>query len=168
MLNNQFISPIIYNELLSRLASLENEIKLLKEENKNLKNEINILKESSIREKLDTLYPKDLKFNNIFFDKNGYLLNTEDSFQFGSYKKYKEGKYCIIYYGINLSKLFYDCYDDEGKNILNISLVFKSSDKYVYDVFIPENNKCIEFRVKENKNFNSLIEKLKFSGININ
>ena len=71
MLNNQFISPIIYNELLSRLTSLENEIKLLKEENKNLKNEINILKENSIREKVDTLYPRDLKFNNIFVDKNG-------------------------------------------------------------------------------------------------
>ena len=149
MLNNQFISPIIYDELLSRLTSLENEIKLLKEENKNLKNEIK-----------DTLYPKDLKFNNIFFDKNGYLLNTEDSWQYGPYKKYKEGKYCIIYYGSNLSKLIYDCCDDEGKNLLNISLIFKSSDKYVYDVFIPENNKCIEFRAKGNKNCNSLIEKI--------
>ena len=63
MLNNQFISPIIYEEILSRLTSLENEIKLLKEENKNLKKEINILKESAIREKVDTLYPKDLKYH---------------------------------------------------------------------------------------------------------
>ena len=87
-------------------------------------------------------------------------MDNEQSVQYGPYKKYKEGKYCIIYYGSNLSKLFYDCCDDEGKNILNISLIFKLSDKYVYDVFIPENNKCIEFRAKGNKNCNSIIEKI--------
>ena len=160
--DKQFISsPRIHQELLGSIISLKNEIKLLKEENQRQQKEINYLKENAIiREKLDTLYPKDLKFNYINFNNNGYILNNENSWQYGPYIKYQGGKYCIVYYGKNLSQLSYDCCDNEGRNMLNISMLYQFSDKISYDVFLPENNKCIEFRAKGNKNCNSLIEKI--------
>ena len=160
MNNNQFINPGVNQEILYRLISLENEVKLLKEENQKQQREINYLKENAIREKVDTLYPKDLKFNYSHFENNVHILNNENSWQYGPYLKYKEGRYCIVYHGNNLNKLNYDCCDDEGRNLLNISMLYKSSNKIAYDVFLPENNKCIEFRAKGNQNCSSSIEKI--------
>ena len=160
MNNNQFINPGVNQEILYRLISLENEVKLLKEENQKQQSEINYLKENAIREKIDTLYPKDLKFNYIKLENNAIILNNENSCQYGPYLNYKEGRYCIIYHGNNLNQLNFDCCKDEGKNILNISMLYKSSKKIAYDVFLPENNKNIEFRAKGSKNCYSFIEKI--------
>ena len=39
-------------------------------------------------------------------------------------------------------------------------MLYKSSKKIAYDVFLPENNKNIEFRAKGSKNCYSFIEKI--------
>ena len=148
-------------ELIYRLILLENQMKLLKEENEKYKEEINYLKKNSIiRELIDTLYPKDLKFNNGNFINGCFILNNKNSWQYGPYIKYEKGKYNIVYYGSNLSKLKFDCCDDEGRKILNISIIYKSKDKVSYEVFLPENNKCIEFRAQGISNNSSIIDKI--------
>ena len=136
-------------EILNNMISLQNQINILKEENKNQKKIIEDLKTKTItKELLETLYPKNLKFNNINFDELGAILTNEKSVQYGPYKKYEEGKYCIIYYGNNLTKLLFDCCDNLGKNLIKINMLYQLSNKAAYDVFLTENNQCIEFRAK--------------------
>ena len=84
-----FVYQNINKELINRLILLENDIKILKDENQKLKNEINNLKENIIIEKVSTLYPKDLKFNNINIENNEYILSNENSWQYDPFIKYK-------------------------------------------------------------------------------
>ena len=47
-----------------------------------------------------------------------------------------------------------------GKNIFNISMLYHFSNKTAYEVFLPENNKCIEFRAKrKSQNITGLLAK---------
>ena len=142
-------------EMLFNIIALQNENKLLKEENKKQQKQIDDLKQNAIiKTKLDTLYTEDLKFKNVNMNEKTAILINEKSWQYGPYKKYQEGKYCIVYYGNNLHELIYDCCDNKGKNKLIISKIFEFSNKVAYDVFLPENNKCIEFRARgKEKNF---------------
>ena len=80
--------------------------------------------------------------------------------QYGPYNQYPKGKYYIVYYGKNLSKLKFDCCDNEGMTILNISIIYAFSDKVAYEVLIPENNNCIEFRVQGVPNCSSSIDSI--------
>ena len=133
-------------EMLFNIIALQNENKLLKEKNEKQQKQIDELKKNAIiKIKLDTLYIEDLKFNNVNMDHKTAILINEKSWQYGPYKKYQEGKYCIVYYGNNLHELIYDCCDNKGKNI---SKIFEFSNKVAYNVFLPENNKCIEFRAR--------------------
>ena len=152
--NNQSMNQeIAYN-----IISLQNQIKALKDENKNQQKIIEDLKKKAIsKELLDTLYPKNLFFKNINFTKKGAFLDNEKSVQYGPYKKYEEGKYCIIYYGKNLTKVSFDCCDNKGKNLIKIFMLYQFSDKAAFDVFLPKNNECIEFRAKR-KNKRTLIK----------
>ena len=59
-----------------------------------------------------------------------------------------------------MAKLKYDYCDNNGKKILNISIIYQPSDKIVYEVIIPENNKCIEFWDNGSKNCRLFIEKI--------
>ena len=155
------------DEISNTIKSMKNEIELLKKENKELREgnkklneEIRNFKENFITiERIDTLYPNNLHFNNVKVIQNFINLN-KDSIQYGPYKKYEKGKYCIVYYGKNLSNLCFDCCDDCGKKLLEISMIIKFPDKVVYEVLIPENNKCIEFRAISNQNDSSIIEKI--------
>lgn len=142
-------------EMLFNIIALQNENKLLKEENKKQQKQIDDLKQNAIiKTKLDTFYTEDLKFKNVNMNKKTAILINEKSWQYGPYKKYQEGKYCIVYYGKNLHELNYDCCDNKGKNILNISKIFEFSNKVAYNVFLPKNNNCIEFRARgKEKNF---------------
>ena len=104
-------------EMLFNIIALQNENKLLKEENKKQQKQIDDLKQNAIiKTKLDTLYTEDLKFRNVNMDNKTAILINEKSWQYGPYKKYQEGKYCIVYYGNNLHELIYDCCDNKGKN----------------------------------------------------
>ena len=142
-------------EMLFNIIALQNEIKLLKENNENQQKQIDDLKRNAIvKTKLDTLYTENLKFNNVNMNNKTAILINEKSVQYGPYKKYQEGKYCIVYYGKNLHELNYDCCDNKGKNIFNISKIFEFSNKVAYNVFLPKNNNCIEFRARgKEKNF---------------
>jgi hypothetical protein len=142
-------------EMLFNIIALQNENKLLKEKNKEQQKQIDDLKQNAIiKTKLDTLYTEDLKFRNVNMDNKTAILINEKSWQYGPYKKYQEGKYCIVYYGNNLHELIYDCCDNKGKNKLNISKIFEFSNKVAYNVFLPKNNNCIEFRARgKEKNF---------------
>lgn len=142
-------------EMLFNIIALQNEIKLLKENNEKQQKQIDDLKRNAIvKTKLDTLYTENLKFNNVNMNNKTAILINEKSWQYGPYKKYQEGKYCIVYYGKNLHELNYDCCDNKGKNILNISKIFEFSNKVAYNVFLPKNNNCIEFRARgKEKNF---------------
>ena len=142
-------------EMLFNIIALQNEIKLLKENNEKQQKQIDDLKRNAIvKTKLDTLYTEDLKFKNVNMNNKTAILINEKSWQYGPYKKYQEGKYCIVYYGKNLHELNYDCCDNKGKNILNISKIFEFSNKVAYNVFLPKNNNCIEFRARgKEKNF---------------
>ena len=142
-------------EMLFNIIALQNEIKLLKENNEKQQKQIDDLKWNAIvKTKLDTLYTEDLKFKNVNMNNKTAILINEKSVQYGPYKKYQEGKYCIVYYGKNLHELNYDCCDNKGKNILNISKIFEFSNKVAYNVFLPKNNNCIEFRARgKEKNF---------------
>ena len=142
-------------EMLFNIIALQNEIKLLKENNEKQQKHIDDLKRNAIvKTKLDTLYTEDLKFKNVNMNNKTAILINEKSWQYGPYKKYQEGKYCIVYYGKNLHELNYDCCDNKGKNILNISKIFEFSNKVAYNVFLPKNNNCIEFRARgKEKNF---------------
>ena len=136
-------------ELINIIKSLQNEINSLKKKNKTLDNQIKDLKKNAVSlEKFDTLNIQDLKFNNINLNGEEAILDNENSVQYGPYIKYPKGKYCIVYYGNNLHKLSYDCCDNEGKNLLKINNLYEFSNKFAYDVFLPENNKCIEFRAR--------------------
>ncbi len=115
------------------------------------------------KEFLDTLYPTNLAFNNVNFNKNGAWLYDENSVQYGPYEKYEEGKYCIIYYGENLTKVSFDCCDKYGMQLINISMLYQFSDKAAYDVFLPKNNECIEFRAKR-KDKKTLIKEFRHEG----
>ncbi len=90
-------------------------------------------------------------------------MDNEQSVQYGPYKKYKEGKYCIIYYENNLTKVTFDCCDNKGKNLFKISMLYQFSDKAAYDVFLPKNNECIEFRAKR-KDKKTLIKEFRHEG----
>ena len=138
----------------NNIIMLQNQVKILKEENQNL------LKNAISKELLDTLYPKNLRFKNINFNEKGAFLVNENSVQFGPYKKYEEGKYCIIYYGNNLTKASFDCCDNKGNKLLKISMLYQLSDKAAYEVFLPKNNECIEFRAR-GKNKRTLIKEFR-------
>ena len=90
-------------------------------------------------------------------------MDNENSVQYGPYEKYEEGKYCIIYYGENLTKVSFDCCDNKGKNLIKISMLYQFSDKAAYDVFLPKNNECIEFRAKR-KDKKTLIKEFRHEG----
>ena len=161
-------NPCMNQEIAYNIISLQNQVKALKDENQKLQQIAKDLKEKAIsKEFLETLYPNNLLFKNINFNKKGALLDKENSVQYGPYKKYKEGKYHIIYYGKNLTKVSFDCCDNKGKKLLKISKIYHFSDKAAYDVFLPKKNECIEFRAKR-KNKRALIKefrKLKKKGI---
>ena len=142
-------------QMLFDIIALQNKNKLLEENNKKQQKQIDDLKKNVIvKTKLDTLYTEDLKFKKVNMDNKTAILINENSWQYGPYKKYQEGKYCIVYYGNNLNELIYDCCDNKGKNILNISKIFEFSNKVAYNVFLPKNNNCIEFRARgKEKNF---------------
>ena len=64
------IDPIFEQEIVYNIISLQNQVKALKDENKNQQRIIKDLKEKAIRkELLDTLYPNNLAFKNINFNK---------------------------------------------------------------------------------------------------
>ena len=154
-------NPCMNQEIAYNIISLQNQVKALKDENQKLQQIAKDLKEKAIsKEFLETLYPNNLLFKNINFNKKGALLDKENSVQYGPYKKYEEGKYHIIYYGKNLTKVSFDCCDNKGKNLLKISKIYHFSDKAAYDVFLPKNNKCIEFRAKR-KNKRALIKEFR-------
>ena len=151
-------------ELAYNIISLQNQVKELKDKCQNQQKIIKDLKEKAIsKEFLDTLYPTNLAFNNINFNKKGAWLDNENSVQYGPYEKYEEGKYCIIYYGENLTKVSFDCCDKKGMNLINISMLYQFSDKAAYDVFLPKNNECIEFRAKR-KDKKTLIKEFRHEG----
>ena len=160
--------PCMNQELAYNIISLQNQVKELKDKCQNEQKIIKDLKEKAItKELLDTLYPTNLAFKSINFNKKGAFLDNEKSVQYGPYEKYEEGKYCIIYYGENLTKVSFDCCDNKGKKLLKISKIYHFSDKAAYDVFLPKKNECIEFRAKR-KNKRALIKefrKLKKKGI---
>lgn len=156
--------PCMNQELAYNIISLQNQVKELKDKCQNEQKIIKDLKEKAItKELLDTLYPTNLAFKSINFNKKGAFLDNEKSVQYGPYKKYEEGKYCIIYYGENLTKVSFDCCDNKGKNLIKISMLYQFSDKAAYDVFLPKNNECIEFRAKR-KNKKTLIKEFRHKG----
>ena len=156
--------PCMNQELAYNIISLQNQVKELKDKCQNQQKIIKDLKEKAItKELLDTLYPNNLLFNNINFNKKGAWLDNENSVQYGPYEKYEEGKYCIIYYGENLTKVSFDCCDKKGMNLINISMLYQFSDKAAYDVFLPKNNECIEFRAKR-KDKKTLIKEFRHEG----
>lgn len=86
--------PCMNQELAYNIISLQNQVKELKDKCQNQQKIIKDLKEKAITKKLlDTLYPTNLAFKNINFNKKGALLDNEKSVQYGPYKKYEEGKY---------------------------------------------------------------------------
>ena len=153
----------INQEMIHNIISLENEIKLLKEVNKKQEEKIKNLKKKAISlEKFDTYLMNDLFFNNVDLNQNKAIIkNEESSVQYGPYKKYPEGKYRIVYYGKNLHNLLYDCCDNKGKNLLKIIKLYEFSNKFAYDVFLPKNNNCIEFRARGKKIVKKLLFKIK-------
>ena len=81
--------PCMNQELAYNIISLQNQVKELKDKCQNQQKIIKDLKEKAItKELLDTLYPTNLAFKNINFNKKGALLDNEKSVQYGPYKKY--------------------------------------------------------------------------------
>ena len=126
-------------EIEYNIISLQNQVKALNDENQKQQKIIKDLQKKAIsKELLDTLYPTNLSFKNINFNKKGAVLDKEKSVEYGPFKKYEEGKYCIIYYGKNLTKVSFGCCDKKGKNQIKISMLYQFSDKAAYDVFLPK------------------------------